>query len=208
MNMSQKKSISPEILAEIKRLVAETYTANLKGFADRADLVQDAAIAFMTGTAETARDAVRLAFNLNREERFGSGAVVGFQYLSATVAEDESGNAITLADRLADTVADREHEVRGSDFTRADLIAAVAAVRDAKTVRAHGEANAARGRANLHRGVVNDDRILSEIEAVGGIHYGYAAKVARSLGIKPNAVYQAVFRAKNRTERGQHSSRD
>lgn len=205
--MSHKK-LTPEILAEIQRLTAATYTANLRGYVSREDLSQDAAVLWDLGHAETPADAVRMAYNANREERDGSGENIRFAYLSASHVNAD-GETITLGDSLADSLADQgETQHRDAAYTRSDLVAAVAAVRDAKTVHAHGEDLARRGRANGQRGVVNDARVLAEVEAVGGEHYGYAAKVARSLGIKPNAVYQAVHRAKKRTIRGGHSSRD
>lgn len=203
--------LTAEIIRQVRELVAATYTANLRGYADREDMAQDALLLLATGAAETPQHAVRAAFNLNREERVG-GHQVGFSYFSQ-VSENQDGDMVSLGDSLADTLADTSHAVRGADEDRAALVEAVAAVRHAHTVAAHGAQLAAWGAANGARGVANDAAILAELEAVGGAHYGYAAKIAANLrkrGIRTtaNAVRIAVNRAKARTEGGAHSSRD
>lgn len=208
-------------VATITEAVSRLRLDNLNGYTSREDLVADAWVALADGRAATVADAVRIAYNGNRETRLqqaatvadpegGSWSTVRFQYLSATVA-DSDGETITVGEMLADTVADQgEGDGRGGDYTRADLLAAVAATRHAKTVRAHGEANAARGQANGEKGVANDDTILTAVEAVGGRHYGYAAKVVAMLTAdgwttNANAVRVAVHRAIRRTEGGDHS---
>lgn len=210
MNMSHNR-LTAALIAAVRELVAVKYTANLRGYADREDLTQDALVILATGGADTAADAVRLAWNANREERVG-GHQVHFSYFSQVAETDGDGNLLTVGEKLADTVADRSTE-RSAESVRAELVAAVAAVRHSHTVAAHGAELAARGAANGARGVANDAAILAELEAVGGAHYGYAAKVAANLrkrGIRTtaNAVRVAVNRAKARTEGGAHSSRD
>lgn len=211
-------------VATITEAVSRLRLDNLNGYTSREDLVADAWVALADGRAATVADAVKVAYNAARETRLqqaatvadpegGSWSTVRFQYLSATVA-DSDGETITVGEMLADTVADAgEGEGRGGDYTRADLVAAVRATRHAHTVAAHGAANAARGAANGARGVANDATILAAVEAVGGRHYGYAAKVAAALRadgytVSANAVRIATMRAVNRTERGDHSSRD
>lgn len=208
--MSENKSNKSDAVALIAEAVAHYRTDNLKGHVERADLQTDAWILLTTGKAKDAADAVRLAYNANREERV-NGLQVRMGYLSATVA-DADGGTTTLAEKLADTIAaPAESEGRGTDYTKSDLLAAVESVRHAKTERAHGWAPAQRGRKNGAVGVINDAAVLAAVEAVGGTHYGYAAKVvayfaAEGRAIKANAVYQAVKRAKDRTEGGRHSA--
>ena len=204
--------ITAEIIRKVAAAVAEFHTGNLRGYADREDLAQDALMILATDPAATIGDAVRAAYNANREERSGDGAAVRFSYLSQAVS-GKDGEITDLGSVLADQVADNAHTVRGADAERSALVAAVVAVRHSHTVAAHGAELAARGAANGARGVANDAAILAELEAVGGAHYGYAAKVAanlRSRGIRTtaNAVRVAVNRAKARTEGGAHSSRD
>ena len=204
--------ITAEIIRKVAAAVAEFHTGNLRGYADREDLAQDALMILATDPAATIGDAVRAAYNANREERLGDGAAVRFAYLSQAVS-GKDGEMTDLGSVLADQVADNAHAVRGADSERAALVAAVVAVRHSHTVAAHGAELAARGAANGARGAANDAAILAELEAVGGAHYGYAAKVAANLrarGIRTtaNAVRVAVNRAKARTEGGAHSSRD
>lgn len=209
--MSHKK-ITAEIVRQVSAAVAEFHTGSLRGYADREDLAQDALMILATDPAATVAAAVRAAYNANREERLGDGAAVRFSYFSQAVS-GEDGEVSDLGSVLADKVADTGAAVRGADAERSALVAAVAAVRHSHTVAAHGAELAARGAANGARGVANDAAILAELEAVGGAHYGYAAKVAANLrkrGIRTtaNAVRIAVNRAKARTEGGAHSSRD
>ena len=204
--------ITAEIIRKVAAAVAEFHTGNLRGYADREDLAQDALMILATDPAATVAAAVRAAYNANREERSGDGAAVRFAYFSQAV-NGKNGERKDLGSVLADQIADKAHEVRGADAERAALVAAVVAVRHSHTVAAHGAELAARGAANGARGAANDAAILAELEAVGGAHYGYAAKVAANLrarGIRTtaNAVRVAVNRAKARTEGGAHSSRD
>jgi hypothetical protein len=208
--MSSNKSNKSDAVATIAEAVAHYRTDNLRGYVSREDLQSDAWILLATGAATDAADAVRLAYNAAREERV-NGLQVRTTYLS-TLVSDADGGTVSLAEKLADTVAaPAETEGRGTDYTRGDLLAAVESVRHAKTERAHGWAPAQRGRKNGAVGVINDAAVLAAIEAVGGTHYGYAAKVvayfaAEGRAIKANAVYQAVKRAKDRTEGGRHSA--
>jgi hypothetical protein len=211
MNMSHKR-ITAEIIRQVAEAVSAFHTGNLRGYADREDLAQDALMILATDPAATVAAAVRAAYNANREERLGEGATVRFSYFSQAVS-DTDGEITDLGSVLADQVADNAHAVRGADAERSALVAAVVAARHSHTVAAHGAELAARGAANGARGAANDAAILAELEAVGGAHYGYAAKVAANLrarGIRTtaNAVRIAVNRAKARTEGGAHSSRD
>jgi hypothetical protein len=209
--MSHKR-ITAEIIRQVAEAVSAFHTGNLRGYADREDLAQDALMILATDPAATVAAAVRAAYNANREERLGEGATVRFSYFSQAVS-DTDGEITDLGSVLADQVADNAHAVRGADAERSALVAAVVAARHSHTVAAHGAELAARGAANGARGAANDAAILAELEAVGGAHYGYAAKVAANLrarGIRTtaNAVRVAVNRAKARTEGGAHSSRD
>ena len=211
MNMSHKR-ITAEIIRQVAEAVSAFHTGNLRGYADREDMAQDALMILATDPAATVAAAVRAAYNANREERLGEGATVRFSYFSQAVS-DTDGEITDLGSVLADQVADNAHAVRGADAERSALVAAVVAARHSHTVAAHGAELAARGAANGARGAANDAAILAELEAVGGAHYGYAAKVAANLrarGIRTtaNAVRIAVNRAKARTEGGAHSSRD
>lgn len=211
MNMSHNR-LTAEIIRQVSAAVAALHTGSLRGYADREDMAQDALMILATDPAATVAAAVRAAYNANREERSGDGAAVRFAYFSQAV-NGKNGERKDLGSVLADQIADKAHEVRGADAERAALVAAVVAVRHSHTVAAHGAELAARGAANGARGAANDAAILAELEAVGGAHYGYAAKVAANLrarGIRTtaNAVRVAVNRAKARTEGGAHSSRD
>lgn len=200
-----------ETMAAIVEAITHYRLDNLNGYTSRDDLATDAWILLADGTAATPADAVRLAHNAAREARGADGTRIGFAYFSQVIHEQDGGT-ITMGERVAATFADQgEGEGRGGDYTQGDLLAAVEATRNAKTERAHGWANAARGRANGSRGVANDATILAAVEAVGGRHYGYAAKVVAALTAdgwttNANAVRVAVHRAIRRTEGGDHSA--
>lgn len=208
--LSLIKSGDAATIAAIREACARFWGSALDGSADADDMAMEAVAAILSGDADTITDAARIAYNTLRRDRVG-GENVGMDYFSATI-HDADGDTITIGDKVADTLADRSEAGRDPLAALAELTRAVATKRVADGYRAHGSVMA-RGEANARRGVANDADILRALEAVGGRHYGYAAKIvgwlaAEGKSTNANAVRVAVNRALNRTERGKHSSRD
>ena len=199
-------------IAAIREAVARFWGSALQGSADADDLVSDAIVAILSGDADTITDAARIAYNGNRRDRVG-GENVGMDYFSATI-HDADGDTITIGDKVADTLADRSEAGRDPLAMLSVLATMAGEKRQRDVVRSHGSsAYVLGGLPNTMRGAANDADILRALEAVGGRHYGYAAKVVAYLAdegkrTNANAVRVAVKRAIDRTEGGKHSSRD
>lgn len=200
-------------IASIKDACARFRGDALAGGYSAEDVVADAMLRILSGEADTIHRAARLAFAAHRAPRREDGDTrYGFQYLSAVVGEGEDGEDATVGSRLADSLADTSEGGRDPLATLSTLAVAAGAARVRKGYAAHG-AVMARGEANAYRGAANDADILRALEAVGGRHYGYAAKIVGYLAAEgktttANAVRVAIHRALGRTERGKHSARD
>jgi hypothetical protein len=205
----------------IKRLAAAKWAGALDGATSREDVEQDAALriweASLRGETLTAAEAVDGAYNAAREAQTGSGAkrsraVIG--YLSQAV---EGVDGLTFADVVE---APEVEEVDQSAPTLRERVEEGAALSTLLAARRIVEGSAAHGALAARRGAVGSvvgaehDALLAEgLDAVGGFHYGYGAKLLRWLDgrgvtMSANTLYQWADRYKRRVIRENHSSRD
>lgn len=187
------------------------------------DLEQDARVliwlAAEAGRTLSVAEAVDMAVAKARAPQVGTGAdrgaahayylgedmLLGNEWVSrgAVIAapdlilngEDES---LTLAERAAEG---------GADATL------LAARRIVEGTAAHGALAMRRGASNTLVGAEHDALLAEGLDAVGGFHYGYGAKLlrwldARGVAMSANTLYQWADRYKRRVVRENHSSRD
>lgn len=209
-----------DLLKSLK-VEAAKYFGGLNGGASQEDLIQEACLLSLENPALDPASAIRAARAALRAERISYGGEqreVGFAYLSAKIGSEDG---LTIGEVIP---ADRDEYLNGlTDEQRAQaeiwiaegtLGEQVAAARIASAARAHGSEKAAQGAANAERGSLNDQRVLSLLQQVGGKHYGYARKIQALLAeqgetFSVEAIHMAVSRAMRRTEgRDPHSSRD
>jgi len=209
----------------IKSLVARKWAGALDGATSREDVEQDAALriweASLRGETLSASAAVDGAYNASREAQTGSGAarsraVVG--YLSQLV---EGTDGISLGDVVAVSYDEEAPEQEAPEAPtlreRVEegeaLSTLLAARRIVEGAAAHGALAARRGAVGSVVGAEHDALLAEGLDAVGGFHYGYGAKLlrwldSRGVAMDRNTLYQWADRYKRRVIRENHSSRD
>lgn len=187
------------------------------------DIEQDARVliwlAAEAGRTLSVAEAIDLAVAKARAPQVGSGLDrIGAHaaYLSQQVVRDGDvvsfGSTLVAPDLLlmgedeSLTLAERAAE-GGADATL------LAARRIVEGTAAHGALAMRRGAVNTLVGAEHDALLAEGLDAVGGFHYGYGAKLlrwldARGVAMDRNTLYQWADRYKRRVVRENHSSRD
>jgi hypothetical protein len=212
-------------MSEIEKAVAKALRSvrSVDGAVGADDIAQDARVlvwlAAEAGRSISVAEAVDMAVAKARAPQVGTGLDrIGAHasYLSQQVERDGDvvsfGSTLVAPDLILNgddeslTLVERAAE-GGADATL------LAARRIVEGTAAHGSLAMRRGAVNTLVGADHDVLLAEGLDAVGGFHYGYGAKLlrwldARGVAMSANTLYQWADRYKRRVVRENHSSRD